>query len=78
MKKKPLPTEGPVVAPELREMAKLSIETDKARPNKVCAVCHSAYLPSSGPAPTENLCWVCRRLKISAWRDNDQQVAVQE
>jgi hypothetical protein len=78
MKKKPEPLDVPVVPAELREMAKLSVETDKVRPNKVCAVCQSAYLPSSGPAPSENLCWVCRRLKISAWRDNDQQVAVQE
>jgi hypothetical protein len=24
------------------------------------------------------LCWVCRRLKISAWRDSDQQLSAQE
>jgi hypothetical protein len=78
MKKKPELADRPVVPAQLREMAKLSLETDKARPGKICAVCESPYLPSSGPAPIENLCWVCRRLKISAWRDNDQQTAVQE
>jgi hypothetical protein len=26
----------------------------------------------------EPLCWVCRRLKISAWRDNEQQMPAQE
>jgi hypothetical protein len=32
----------------------------------------------SGPQQPEELCWVCRRLKISAWRDVDQQAATQE
>jgi hypothetical protein len=27
---------------------------------------------------TEQLCWVCRRLKISAWRDADHQLPAQE
>jgi hypothetical protein len=26
----------------------------------------------------EPLCWVCRRLKISAWREIDQQMPAQE
>lgn len=26
----------------------------------------------------EPLCWVCRRLKISAWRDIEQQMPAQE
>jgi hypothetical protein len=32
----------------------------------------------SGPQQSEELCWVCRRLKISAWRDSDQQATAQE
>lgn len=39
-----------------------------------CVVCGAEVAPFS----TESLCWVCRRLKISAWRDNDAQVAAQE
>jgi hypothetical protein len=40
----------------------------------VCHVCGEAVAPIS----TEDLCWVCRRLKISAWRDSDTQAAAQE
>ena len=36
-----------------------------------CTVCGAACAPNS----VEGLCWVCRRLKISAWRDSDQQTA---
>ena len=34
-----------------------------------CSVCGEPQAPNSG----EGLCWVCRRLKISAWRDSDLQ-----
>jgi len=39
-----------------------------------CEVCGA----EATPHPTEQLCWVCRRLKISAWRDVEQQAPVQE
>jgi hypothetical protein len=39
-----------------------------------CVVCGGDVAPFS----SEQLCWVCRRLKISAWRDNENQAAVQE
>jgi hypothetical protein len=39
-----------------------------------CHVCGGEVAPFS----TEELCWVCRRLKISAWRDSDTQAAAQE
>jgi len=39
-----------------------------------CVVCGS----DANPNATEQLCWVCRRLKISAWRDVEQQAPVQE
>jgi hypothetical protein len=39
-----------------------------------CQVCGSDVAPGA----SEQLCWVCRRLKISAWRDSEQQAAVQE
>jgi hypothetical protein len=40
-----------------------------------CAICGSPCTPASYPQPAEDeqLCWVCRRLKISAWRDSDVQ-----
>jgi hypothetical protein len=39
-----------------------------------CVVCGSEVAQFS----TEELCWVCRRLKISAWRETDTQNAMQE
>ncbi|HEY3443939.1 MAG TPA: hypothetical protein VGK29_24505 [Paludibaculum sp.] len=39
-----------------------------------CVVCGADVAPFS----TEELCWVCRRLKISAWRDTENQSAMQE
>jgi hypothetical protein len=79
MKKKPIVE--PVVSPEILEMAKKSIEMDKAQvAPKPCAVCGAPCTQPSGPQAShdEDLCWVCRRLKISAWRDSDQQMAAQE
>jgi hypothetical protein len=39
-----------------------------------CVICDSEVAPFS----TEQLCWVCRHLKISAWRDSESQAAIQE
>jgi hypothetical protein len=76
MKKKPQ-TE-PVISPEILELAKKSLVAEQSVRTKVCAVCGAACTRPVGPAPEEDLCWVCRRLKISAWRDSDGQVAAQE
>lgn len=79
MKKRNQPVPEPIVPEEILEMAKKSVESDRpVRVAKHCGVCGSAYTPMSGPQQPEELCWVCRRLKISAWRDVDQQAAVQE
>lgn len=44
-------------------------------PNRArCVVCNGEVAQFS----TEELCWVCRRLKISAWRDIENQAGVQE
>lgn len=39
-----------------------------------CVVCGAEVAQFS----SEELCWVCRRLKISAWRDAENQAAIQE
>lgn len=39
-----------------------------------CVVCGNEVAQFS----TEELCWVCRRLKISAWREADSPSAMQE
>jgi hypothetical protein len=80
MKKKPI--SEPIIAPQILEMAKKSVDAERpAAPPKLCAVCGASCTPLTGPstsADEENLCWVCRRLKISAWRDSDHQMSAQE
>jgi hypothetical protein len=65
----------PVVPVEILEHAKRSISPDRLK-NKTskCTVC-GAETQGSGD---EVLCWVCRRLKVSAWRDIEQQMPAQE
>jgi len=76
MRKKNLPAEQPVVAREILEQAKLSAGGDTLRrPAAKCSVCASEVV---APTSNEQLCWVCRRLKISAWRDSDVQINAQE
>jgi hypothetical protein len=70
----------PIVSPRILALAKKSIEPERSAMTKPCAVCGAVCTPLNGPAvgQDENLCWVCRRLKISAWRDSDHQMAAQE
>jgi hypothetical protein len=62
-----------VVPAEILETAKRSLSNDELKKTVKCTVCGGET--SAGP---EQLCWVCRRLKISAWRDNEQQMPAQE
>jgi len=68
------PPAGPIVSPEILEQAKRSISPDKAKGVIKCTVC-AADVAEGSP---EQLCWVCRRLKVSAWRDIEQQMPAQE
>ena len=63
-----------VVDPELLLKAKLALKAEIIKPITRCVICQSDSAPNS----TESLCWVCRRLKISAWRDSEQPVNAQE
>jgi hypothetical protein len=74
MKRKSPGSAERVIAPEIIERAKRSVETDRIKPVVKCSVCGAEATPN----PTEQLCWVCRRLKISAWRDVEQQIPAQE
>jgi hypothetical protein len=74
MKRKSLAKTEPVISPEIMENAKRSLATDRIRPALRCVVCSG----ETAPGGTEQLCWVCRRLKISAWRDVEQQIPAQE
>ena len=74
MRRKPPVKPEPVISPEILESAKRSLATDRSKAPVKCIVC-SAETP---PGAAEPLCWVCRRLKISAWRDVEQQMPAQE
>jgi len=74
MKRKPQTRTEPVVPPELLEQAKRSVSPDLLKKTTRCSVC-GAETASVGDEP---LCWVCRRLKISAWKEIEQQMPAQE
>jgi hypothetical protein len=75
MRRKPQPKAETVVPAEILEHAKRAISEDRLKkPPVKCVVCGS----ETGVAGSEPLCWVCRRLKISAWHDIEQQAPVQE
>ena len=62
------------VPPELLELAKRAVSADRIKKATKCSVCNAETM-SAGNEP---LCWVCRRLKISAWREIEQQIPIQE
>jgi hypothetical protein len=74
VKRKLEPRPDSIVPQEILERAKESCETDRLKQPSKCVICGSPCAPNSA----EGLCWVCRRLKISAWRENDQQMPAQE
>jgi hypothetical protein len=74
MKKRTTPGNDPVVPKEILEEARRLAEPEGIQRRAKCSVCQMECAPNSA----EGLCWVCRRLKISAWRDSDSQMAAQE
>jgi len=78
MKKKPIAE--PIISPEILEMAKKSVDVERRVSQRLCAVCAAPCTSIAAPqgVDEEDLCWICRRLKISAWRDSDQQLSAQE
>jgi hypothetical protein len=74
MKRKSPPKPEPVVAPEILAGASRSMDTARPAAAAKCVVCGAETTAEAA----EQLCWVCRRLKISAWRDVEQQMPAQE
>lgn len=74
MKRKPQTKTEPVIPADLLEQAKRSVSPDLLKNTTRCSVC-GAENASTGDEP---LCWVCRRLKISAWKEIEQQMPAQE
>ncbi|HWC98243.1 MAG TPA: hypothetical protein VG456_15900 [Candidatus Sulfopaludibacter sp.] len=75
MKRKPPNSKGePVVPADMLEQAKKSVSVDLLKKVTPCSVCGAdSSIPGDEP-----LCWVCRRLKISAWKEIEQQMPAQE
>ena len=80
MKRKAQPKLEPVIDPEILESAKRSLITDRLKPPVKCVVCggEASIAGEAAIVGDEQLCWVCRRLKISAWRDVEAQMPAQE
>lgn len=74
MKRKTTGKEQNVIAEEILESAHRAAGVGVAKKREKCEVCAAEVAPNA----TEPLCWVCRRLKISAWRDSDLQAAAPE
>ena len=74
MRRKAVAKPETVIPAEILERAKRSISPDSLKKAVACCVCGGE---TSGVGE-EPLCWVCRRLKISAWRETEQQLPVQE
>ena len=74
MKRKNLGSDESVIAEEILVSAHLSAGVESRKRKEKCEVCSSEVAPNSN----EKLCWVCRRLKISAWRDSDLQASAPE
>jgi hypothetical protein len=77
MKRKPAQSAEPVISADLLEQAKKSVYLDTLKRSAKCVVCGGECAPNDSNLENQ-LCWVCRRLKISAWRDSDQQMTAQE
>lgn len=75
MKRKlPVEQDSPTIDPLLLAKAKKALDEPNCKPLSRCIICNSVAAPTSN----EQLCWVCRRLKISAWRDSEVQISAQE
>jgi hypothetical protein len=74
MKRKTPGKDQKVIADEILVSARRSAGVEAPKRKDKCEVCSADVAPNC----TEALCWVCRRLKISAWRDSDLQAAAPE
>jgi hypothetical protein len=71
---KKTPDTPDAVDPKLMASAKKVVFAPSARKTFDCKVCGDA----GASQESEGLCWVCRRLKISAWRDVEMQLPLNE
>jgi hypothetical protein len=71
----PEPVHSDTIVPAaIIQEARRAIEPDRIKKPALCVICGGESTPNAA----EGLCWVCRRLKLSAWRDSDSQISAQE
>ena len=68
------PVPPPVVSPEILDPSKHFALDTRPRKTFKCRVCGT----EGATEQSDLLCWICRRLKISAWREADQQISMSE
>lgn len=66
--------EDQVIDPKVLKSAKDSVFEPVPPKTFACSVCGS----QGATEQSEGLCWVCRRLKISAWRDVEHHMPLSE
>jgi len=74
MRRKPIAKPESIVPDKVLERARKKYVPGQEKSPGKCVVCGAPCAPNS----TEGLCWVCRRLKISAWREVEQQMPAQD
>jgi hypothetical protein len=76
MKRKIQPKEDAIVPVEILDTSRTFFVKEKTRNVVACSVCRAETTDDLYErGSNEYLCWVCRRLKISAWRDSEQMPA---
>ena len=67
---KPGALEEPIIDPRVLDAARETVFEPKPARTFPCRICSEP----GASEQSEGLCWVCRRLKISAWRDVEVQI----
>ena len=63
-----------IAAPEASFEAAPPLQAEPQERTVRCVICSTATQAGS----PDHMCWVCRRLKISAWREAEQQMPAQD
>ena len=67
-------TQPPIIDVKVKQEAQRIVFEPRPRKTFACKVCGDA----GATEESEGLCWVCRRLKVSAWREVEMQIPMNE
>ena len=65
---------GRIIDPEVLKLAREGVFRPIPAATFPCKICAE----EGATEQSDGLCWVCRRLKISAWREIEQQIPLSE